>query len=444
MLLALMIAVSGQVRLEAEDASLTGATVSSSRPGYSGKGYATGFTLPGARAEWKVKVRGGIYLVDVGFSTPGGEKGFEVQVNGRKVSAHFPDSKGAFNAVSAGRMELANGENVVSIERGWGHYDLDFVELKPAPAPPPLKRISKRLADPRASSEARQLYANLVNSYGKSMLSGQYGLEDSEFLRKQLGVYPAIFGEDFMDFSPSRVERGANPAGDTERAINRAKAGSILTYSWHWNAPSKLLDKEIVQANGQKIDARWYKGFYTNATTFDVAAALQDPASEDYRLLVRDIDAIAVELKKLSDAKVPILWRPLHEADGGWFWWGAKGPAPCIKLWQLLFDRLTNHHRLHNLIWVWNSTKDGWYPGDDVVDIVSIDSYPSDKTDPLSAQWEDLLARYNGKKLLAISEIGGVPDVARMPRFGVRWSYFVSWTGSHGPRPVAPTFLKRA
>ncbi len=44
--------------------------------------------------------------------------------------------------------------------------------------------------------------------------------------------------------------------------------------------------------------------------------------------MVRDIDAIASLLKRLQDHGVTVLWRPLHEAAGGWFWWGAGGPGP--------------------------------------------------------------------------------------------------------------------
>ena len=95
--------------------------------------------------------------------------------------------------------------------------------------------------------------------------------------------------------------------------------------------------------------------------------------------MIRDIDAIAVELTKLRDAHVPVLWRPLHEAEGGWFWWGAQGPKNYVRLYRLLYDRLTKVHKLDNLIWVYTSGgKPEWYPGDDVVDIIGADAYPDD------------------------------------------------------------------
>ncbi len=160
--------------------------------------------------------------------------------------------------------------------------------------------------------------------------------------------------------------------------------------------------------------------------------------------VLSDIDVIAAELKKFQAAGVPVLWRPLHEAEGGWFWWGAKGPEPLKKLWRLLHARLTVKHGLHNLIWVYSSGTDPkWYPGDDVVDIVGIDQYPSDISDPLTMVWETLRSQYDGRKMIALTEFGGVPDIARMRRFGVRWGYFASWTGDLGPRRHAREELAR-
>ena len=156
------------------------------------------------------------------------------------------------------------------------------------------------------------------------------------------------------------------------------------------------------------------------------------------------MDVIAVQLQRLSDAHVTVLWRPLHEAEGGWFWWGAKGPGPFKQLWRLMHDRLTNVHHLHNLIWVdCSGLNPDWYPGDAYVDVVGVDAYPSDVTDPLSATWDTLTKEYGGRKLLALTEFGGVPDVEKMRRFGVRPSYFVSWTGDLGPKKNATEALTR-
>jgi len=118
---------------------------------------------------------------------------------------------------------------------------------------------------------------------------------------------------------------------------------------------------------------------------------------------------------------------------------GRQGPKPFVQLWRLLFDRLTNVHHLHNLIWVFTvGSNPAWYPGDAYVDILGVDAYPGDHSDPLSNTWESLKSQFDGKKLLALSEFGGVPDIPRMRRFGVEWSYFVSWVGTIQP-PGTPT-----
>lgn len=185
-------------------------------------------------------------------------------------------------------------------------------------------------------------------------------------------------------------------------------------------------------------------GFYTHATTFDLAAALAHPEGPDYALLLTDIDMVAGELRKLADRGIPVLWRPLHEAEGGWFWWGARGPKPFVQLWRILHDRLTRVDGLHNLVWVFTGAANpDWYPGDDVVDIVGIDEYPADVRDTLSATWDDIQACFDGRKLVALSEFGGVPDLAGARRLGVTWAYFVSWDKDLGPRKMDPAALKR-
>ena len=156
---------------------------------------------------------------------------------------------------------------------------------------------------------------------------------------------------------------------------------------------------------------------------------MDDPDSTDYSLLVRDIDAISELLLQLQDLNIPILWRPLHEAEGGWFWWGAKGPEAWVALYRLMFDRMTNHHGLNNLLWVWNSVDPSWYPGNDVVDIVSADIY-ADAGDH-SAQ-EDIFASLQSltgdTKLVALGEVGNIPDPASTG--GVAdWAYWVTWNG---------------
>ncbi len=141
------------------------------------------------------------------------------------------------------------------------------------------------------------------------------------------------------------------------------------------------------------------------------------------------MDAIATQLKKFQSKKVPTLWRPLHEASGCWFWWGAKGPVPFIQLWRLMPDRFTNYHHLNNLIWVYTAGDPFWYPGDAYVDVVSLDVY-TDPTSSMSGEWEGIKSLFNGKKLIALSESGTLPNADKIRSYGIWWSWFSLWTGS--------------
>lgn len=428
MFLSLLISLFADVTVEAESGALSHLEVASTRAGYSGSGYLTNITANEATATWQVTAPAGLYELRVRYATPGGPKGYGISVNGSRYDGMLPDSGGAWQLTSLGLVELVEGVNTLKLERGWGYYELDRIDLSPAQPIPMPKPVPVQLSVGKAGAETQRLFENLAKLYGKATLLGGYGEAEERFVRDRTGQRPAVFAGDFMDYSPSRTERGADPKDHTERMVQAGKEGQIITMSWHWNAPTDLLDTK----EGDK-DLSWYKGFYTEATTFDIEAALADPSSHRYRLLLRDIDAIAQELKKFRSAGVPVLWRPLHEAEGKWFWWGAKGPEACKKLWRLLHDRLTSHHKLDNLIWVWNSIDPVWYPGDDVVDIVSVDAYPADRRDPMAGTFRKMLDQWDGRKMLALAEFPGTTDLERAWRFGVRWLYTVWWTGSLGP-----------
>lgn len=283
-----------------------------------------------------------------------------------------------------------------------------------------VREISRVPVNEAATPEARELMAFLVERYQKGMLSGQQDYSNLNWINENTGRKPAVIGFDLMEYSPSRTERGA-VSQEIRDAIAWHRQGGIVTLCWHWNAPTDLIDEP---------GKEWWRGFYTDATTYDLASALADTESDAYQLLIRDIDAIAFHLQELKDAGVPVLFRPLHEAEGGWFWWGAKGPEPAKQLYRLLYDRLVQEHQLHNLIWVWNSEKPEWYPGDDVVDIVSVDVYPeAGDHSPLAAHYTNLRELVQNGKIIALAENGSIPDPKQMKEQDVHWSWFCTWTG---------------
>jgi mannan endo-1,4-beta-mannosidase len=439
------------IRFEAENslpANRISVNFANSVGGYSGTGYLTDFDSQANndRYTMQVNIPQGLYELWVGYRSQFGEKGYTYTVGSSTGNGMF-DQSTTFTSDRAGLFNLPGGTTTIGIRENWGFYDIDYMEFRPF-TPPALLPVSTQLSDAQADANAQHLMNYMTSIYGQHTLAGHQHEESesppipfpsSTYLNLSGGRRPSLRSSDFMDYSPSRVQFGASGRNETEQSIEWArKTGGVVSMMWHWNAPTDLVNTPCGQSCGPN-DYPWWRGFYTQGTTFDWAGALANPSGEDYQLILRDIDAVAAELQKFEDAGVPVIWRPLHEAqgnasgtsgNGAWFWWGADGPGAFKDLWRLMHDRLTDHHGLHNLIWEFtSSTNSGhlnWYPGDDVVDMIGLDVYTT-ASDNMSGQWYDILAHYNGRKLIALSESGTLPNADAMQVYGIDWSYFSLW-----------------
>lgn len=260
-----------------------------------------------------------------------------------------------------------------------------------------------QLVNPNATLETRQLKALLDSLNGKKIISGQMDDAYLPYIKQNTGgKSPALMGYDLNGICPTQ---GGNQ--DAEKAITWVKnEGGIAQFQWHWISPNGDGD------------------FYTK--NFNLSDALANPAGNSYKNIIRDIDLAAKEIKKMQDSGVPILWRPLHEAEGKWFWWGMSGGEACKKLYRIMYDRFVTHHKLNNLIWVWTSygaSKENWYPGDDVVDVIVYD-YPDYGT---NGSWRQYQQLFGGRgKLFGIGEDGKLFDPALFS--SQRWLYFMTWS----------------
>ncbi len=319
---------------------------------------------------------------------------------------------------------LETGSHTVSITKSWGWIQLDGIRIREAvPLDASRFDIEPVLVNPNASDNAKRLFTYLCDIYGTDILSGQfcddgmYGLENATIWKTTGGKYPAILGLDLIEYSPSRAAHGSTSQA-VEHAIEYWEQGGIVTFCWHWNAPEKY------------ITGQWYSAFYTDSTNIDLAKIMNGEDEEGYELLMSDIDAIAAQLTRLKEAGVPVLWRPLHEASGGWFWWGAAGPEAYKELYLLLYDRLTNEFGLDNLIWVWNGQDKDWYPGDAYVDIIGEDIYPGEHVyTPQTAKYLEVLDYGDSRKMVILSENGCLFDPDLAIRDGSMWGSFCTWGG---------------
>ena len=413
---------------EAEQETLLGGTkVEATKKNYSGSGYVVGFENEEDGIEFTVEVEeDGHYDLNFISYSFGGAKSNFIYVDGEKVGEVSALTDGFDDSILK-RIYLSKGVHNIRLMKSWGWIGVDKLQIsKSNPIEESVYQVSAKLINPNADDNAKRLMSYLTDVYGKYILSGQYGdggIGSREVMQifKATGKIPAVIGLDLMDYSPSRVEQGSKGKA-VEHAIKYNEIGGIVTFCWHWNAPTKYL------YNTPKDP--WYSGFYTSATNINLADIIGGKDQEGYDLLMADIDAIAIELKHLEEAGVPILWRPLHEASGGWFWWGASGAEPYIELWKLMYDRLTNVHQINNLIWVWNGQHKEWYPGDEYVDIMGIDIYAGNHVyTSQSGAFCDLLEYTDTNKMIALTENGCLVDPDLVFRDGTIWSWFATWSG---------------
>ncbi|HCL01651.1 MAG TPA: beta-mannosidase [Lachnoclostridium phytofermentans] len=413
------------IELEAEDALLSGnVKIESSKSGFSGTGYISGFEDDGDYCEFTLSIESdGFYDLNFISAALGGYKENYVLVDVDNVGVAVTDQN-KFSDSKLERIFLANREHSVKLSKYWGWVVVDkLIVTSSVELDTSIYEVPATLVNQNASDRAKRLMSYLTDIYGNKFLSGQYcekgmyGTEISAIWKTTEGKFPAVLGLDLIDYTPSRVEKGSSSKA-IEYAIEFDEKGGIVTFCWHWNAPTKYLT------------GTWYRGFYKEETNIDLAKIMNGQDEEGYQLLMADIDAIAKELQKLKEADVPILWRPLHEASGGWFWWGAKGAEAYKKLYIVLYDKLTNEYGLNNLIWIWNGQDKEWYPGDEYVDLIGEDIYPGEKvyTSQIN-KYLGALKYTKAKKMIVLSENGCLFDPDLAIRDGAMWGFFATWGG---------------
>jgi len=274
-----------------------------------------------------------------------------------------------------------------------------------------------------ASPEVKSILQYLYSINGKYILSGQHNYNEnmnrfSDSAKSFTGKYPAVWGTDF-------IWNGMQDNGQAivNEAIKKWKDGYLITLMWHQGRPTDDPPygwKESIQ--GKLSDAQWTE--------------LVKSGSALNKKWLMQIDVIAGYLKQLQDAHVPIMWRPYHEMNGVWFWWGnKKGKDGIARLWKMMYDRFTNYHKLNNLLWVWGAnglrdlpedeafTYKDYYPGAEYVDILGADVYHSDYE---QKDYNELLDLANGK-IIALTECGELPNLI-MLKAQPKWAWFLVWS----------------
>lgn len=277
--------------------------------------------------------------------------------------------------------------------------------------------------NPNATPEAKALLESLYTSVdeGKiisglhhNMLNMPHYLSDLVRIDDACGKEPLIWGGD-LAWDADKV---------VEMATDQYKSGHIITLMWHAARP---MDKGPVNFKNQT------QGDFSDAE-FE---QLITPGTEMNLSWLAQVDSISTYLKVLRDRNIPVIWRPFHEMNGEWFWWGWRlGEKGFPVLYRMLYDRMVNHNHLDNLLWVWNANAprmirrdtaldyELFYPGNDYVDILATDVYNRD----WKGSHHDDLVKLGGGKLVALGELGSLPAPDYLQKYN-KFAWFMIWTG---------------
>ena len=299
-------------------------------------------------------------------------------------------------------------------------YETDFDAL--------LETLEAKEADPskpvsgNTNEKTLAVFNYLRENYGTNTFIAQQMYSSDQYedtvYYTVTGDLPAIKGFDMLHVT------GSNDPSQVDEAIEwHTYSGGLVTFTWHWFVPRDIDNPSMGKA------------FYTDEIiNFSLLNAVT-PGTGEYEQVIHDIDQVAIQLQRLEAAGVPVIWRPLHEAAGGWFWWGkasrnTEETDSYKKLWYIVFDRLENYHKLTNLIWVWNGQSSLMTVNPNTNDISGTDIYPNSEThSSQSTEFNKLKDMTAEGKMIALTECGYLPDIEDMKDKEAMWLYSMPWCG---------------
>ena len=239
------------------------------------------------------------------------------------------------------------------------------------------------LIDKNATAATSALYRNLDNLSGKHILFGhqhatEYGHgwegdEDRSDVKSVTGSHPAVIGADFSGMANSNLPDSI--IEKTKQSLRKSIAatynrGGVTTVAWHFSNP--------LSAGG----FYWKDSVSVPAVRHLITGG---SGHEKYKSILKIIADFAKSVKGNDGQPVPMIFRPYHEFDGDWFWWGK---AHCsreefISLWRFTVTYLRDSLQVHNFIYAFSpdckfiteATYLERYPGNEWVDLLGMDDY---------------------------------------------------------------------
>ncbi len=401
---------------------------------FSGDGYVTGFKSNGnSYITFDVNAPSNQHY-DLSFSIASDSiVNCKVSLNGSEISNFKTVDDGEFTLITLYGVFLVKGQSEIELRATDGDIKVDYLKLADNTSLSEIKyNAGTEPVNKQAGESAKELLNFMTENYGRYTITGQYASspenKELELVYQTTGKYPAI------RFSALHTSGDSFDSmfKEIDACADWYRKGGIVGLMWYWESPSKKSSVYAEESDFVLADA---------VTDIDIANLTQEEIrglygegkiSEQCYGLILDIDNMAGQLMSLKNKGVPVLWRPLHESAGEWFWWG--GDTESYKwLWNLMYRRFTEYFQLDNLIWVWNGQSESTLVDKNTFDIASLDIYMSNEKD-FGSRYEQFLAlqKIVGEdKLIALSECSKIPDIDLSFRDNSVWSFFGLWYGKY-------------
>ena len=304
-------------------------------------------------------------------------------------------------------------------------------------------------SDSKMIQVSRNILSYFDTIYQQKQLGAMREHGQAEKLKEITGEYPAFVEEDLCGWKSPRWNQEYKNV--VQQEIDAVKdiwlnKKAIPSMCWHW--PNPLHEGGRFPDSKVKLTSEQFDNIVT-------------PGTNEYNLMMDDLKKHADYLQQLSDLGIPLVWRPLHEIDGGWFWWtDTEKPENTANLWKIVYNYLVHEREFHNLIWLYcagvanptkKSTEDRkkYYPGDEWCDMVSIDLYNIDYQNTGILEFWNATQTYSQAfsimeeiapaKMKILAECEAMPNVEKTysgdPNFA-RWLWAMPWYCDTGKNPA--------
>lgn len=357
-------------------------------------------------------------------------------VNETVGAYYIPSSDSTeFTMYAIDNVYLSAGPDILSFEVIDGTAALDYVIVEnSSQVDKSSYYVSSSCAGSDTAVRTLGLMKFFADNYGKSVIAGQCVTPGSnteiDAVKTETGRSPAMRTGDLMYCTPSVYEDNKETADrEIQLALEWGRSGGIVSFGWHWYAPSgktsyyadtstfvladAVTDRDISMADGDELSALQSSGIITEETV----------------ALIQDIDAAAEVLKQFRSEGIPVVFQPIPDGDSSMYWW-CGNPRNYKWLWELIFRRLDRYHSLNNLIWVWNGSGADYFPGEELCDIIGQSFYENSASSfagrfsALADMTEDV------PKPLAVTACDKMPSLDYMHRDNAMWLWFSIASGS--------------